>query len=135
MMKVECLGLYRRDVRNDDGKQLLSFATNCKLALINPLFSTRKGGMSHTHDGTSPNDRKRTDYILARQAHQPRVHYVKVVPQPPPPAKAGSDHNISYIKVPIGDHFCAQQTKYEYPRNAESSTGSILCPMKSFVDE
>ena len=60
-MKV-VLGAYRRDVRNDNGKRLLPFATNCKLALTNPIFSTHKGGISHTHYyGISPNDRNRID--------------------------------------------------------------------------
>ena len=93
------LGAYGRDVRNDNGRRLLSFATNCKLALTNTFFSTRKGGISHTHNGTSPNDRMRIDYILTRQVHRHRVQDAKVVPQPPAPAKAGSDHNILYIKT------------------------------------
>ena len=90
------LGEYGRDVHNDNGKRLLSFATNCKLALTNMFVSTRKGGISHTHNGTSPNDRAPIDYILIRQAHRPRVQYVKVVPRPPAAAKADSDHNILY---------------------------------------
>ena len=64
------LGAYGRDVRNDNGKRLLSFATNCKQALTNTFFSMRKGGISHTHNATSPNERMRIDYILT---HRPRV--------------------------------------------------------------
>ena len=48
------LGAYGRDVRNDNnGKQLLSFATNCKVTLTNTFFSTHKDWISHTPNGTS----------------------------------------------------------------------------------
>ena len=39
---------------------------------LNTFFSKRKGGISHAHNCTSPNDRKRIDYILSRQAHRPK---------------------------------------------------------------
>ena len=42
------LGAYGRDIRNDNGRQILPFATNCKLALTNTFFKSRKGGISHT---------------------------------------------------------------------------------------
>ena len=42
------LGAYGRDELNNNGKCLLDFATNSKLAVTNTLFSTRKGGISHT---------------------------------------------------------------------------------------
>ena len=99
-------GAYRRDVLNDNGKRLLlSFATNRKLALTKTFFSTRKGGISHSHNSTSPNDRERVDYILTRQAHRPRVQDVQVVLQPSAPANADSDHAILHIKVRPSDHF------------------------------
>ena len=83
------LGAYGRDELNNNGKRLLSLASDNKLALTNTFFSARKGGTSHTFNGiNSRNDRKRIDYILTRQAHRPRVYDVKVHPQPPSPAKA-----------------------------------------------
>jgi len=117
----ECrvLGAYGRDVRSDNGKRLLSFATSCKLALTNTFFSTRKGGISHTYNGTSLNDRKRIDYILTRQVHRPRVHNVTVVPQPPPPAKADSDHNIVYIKARLSGHFSSNRRLLKPPKRRE----------------
>lgn len=48
---------HARDVRNDNGKRLPPFTTNRELAFTNTFFSTRNGGISHTHNGTSPNDR------------------------------------------------------------------------------
>ena len=72
-------------------------ASDSKLALTN-TFSARKGGICHTFNGiNSRNDRKRIDYILTRQAQRPRVHDVKVYPQPP--AKTDADHNIVYTMV------------------------------------
>ena len=44
-------GAYGRDTLNDDGELLLSFADNHDLALVNTLFSTPKGGISHAFNG------------------------------------------------------------------------------------
>ena len=100
------LGAYGRDELNENGRHLLTFAANNNLALTNTFFNTRKGGVSHTHNGIGRlNDRKRIDYILTRQAHRPRIHNVVVDPQPPPPAKADSDHNIVYATVQLRRSF------------------------------
>ena len=92
------LGAYGRDELTNNGKRLLSLASDNKLALTNTFFSARKGGISHTFNCciNSRNDRKRIDYILTRQTHRPRVYDVKIHPQPPSPAKTSSDHNIVY---------------------------------------
>ena len=45
------LGAYGRDELNDNGKILLNFATDNKLAVTNTFFSTCKGGISHTYNG------------------------------------------------------------------------------------
>ena len=80
-MTVGCFVAYGRDELNNNGKRLLSLASDNKLALTNTFFSARKGGTSHTFNGiNSRNDRKRIDYILTRQAHRPRVYDVKVHP-------------------------------------------------------
>ena len=44
------LGAYGRDELNDNGKLLLNFATDNKLAVTNTFFSTCKGGISHTYN-------------------------------------------------------------------------------------
>ena len=91
------LGAYGRDELNDNGKRLLTFATDHKLTLTNTFFSTRKGGISHTSKGiNSRDDHERIDYILTRQAHRPRVYDFTVHPQPLSPAKADSDNSIVY---------------------------------------
>ena len=76
---------------------------NCKLALSNTFFSKRNnGGISHTHNGTSPNGRKQIDLEY-------QVQDIEIVPQPSGPAKAGSDHNVLYIKVRLSGHFAAKR--------------------------
>ena len=42
------LGAYGRDKLNENGKLLLGFAEDNKLALINTLFRTPKSGVPHT---------------------------------------------------------------------------------------
>ena len=99
------LGAYGRDELNNNGKRLLNFATDNKLAVTNTFFSTRKGGISHTYNGAigdRAGDFKRIDYILTRQTHRPRVYNVEVHPQPNRPIKADSDHNMVFAIVDLG---------------------------------
>ena len=99
------LGTYGRDELNDNGKLLLSFATDNKLAIMNTFFSTCKGGVSHTYNGVTgsrTSDFKRIDYVLTRQAHRRRVRNVVVHPQPALPAKADSYHNMVIATVDLG---------------------------------
>ena len=58
------------------------------------IHSARKGGIYHTFNNSSRHDQKRTDNILTRQAHRPRVYHVAVHPHHPPPAKVDPDHTI-----------------------------------------
>ena len=44
----KALGAYGRDVLNENGKLLLRFAEDNKLALLNTFFCTRKSGVSYT---------------------------------------------------------------------------------------
>ena len=100
------LAAYGRDELNSNGKHLLAFASDNKLAVTNTFFSARKGGISHTFNGISNrNDQKRTEYILTRQAHRSRAHDAEVHPQPRPPAKADSDHNMGCAMVRLSGRF------------------------------
>ena len=67
------LGAYGRDILNDNGELLLSFANNHDLAILNTFFSTSKGGVSHTFNGRG---KKRIDYILTRQCDRKLVRNV-----------------------------------------------------------
>ena len=69
------LGAYGRDILNDSGELLLSFANNHDLALVNTFFSTPKGGVSHTFNGRG---KKRIDCILTRQRDRKLVQNVAV---------------------------------------------------------
>ena len=126
------LGAYGPDELSNNGKRLLNFATDNKLAVTNTLFfSTRKGGISHTYHGVI-GDRagnfKRIDYILTRQAHRPRVHNVEVHPQPNRPIKADSDPNMVFITVDIGGRFA-------HNRRVKADTPTPAIQQKPAEDE
>ena len=74
---VYILGAYGRDILNDNGELLLSFANNHDLAIVNTFFSTPKGGVSHTFNGRG---KKRIDYIPTRQRDRKLVRNVTVHP-------------------------------------------------------
>ena len=113
------LGGYGRDELNNNGKRLLNFATDNKLAVTNTFFSTRKGGILHTYDGVigdRAGDFKRIDYIRTRQAYRPRVHNVEVHPQPNRPIKADSDHNMVFATVDLGGRFAHNRRVRQTPQ-------------------
>lgn len=73
------LGAYGSEELSRNGKRLLAFTSDNKLALTSTLFSTRNGVIYHTFNGISRrNGQKRIDYILTRQAYRSRVCDVKV---------------------------------------------------------
>ena len=112
------LGAYGRDELNNNGKRLLNFASDNKLAVTNTFF-TRKGGISQTYNGVigdRAGDFKRIDYNLTRQAHRPKVHSVQVHPQPNRPIKAGSDHNMVFATVDFGGRFAHNRRVRQTPQ-------------------
>ena len=113
------LGAYGRDELNNNGKRLLNFATDNKLAVTNTFFSTRKDGILHTYNGVigdRAGDFKRIDCILTRQAHRARVHNVEVHPQPNRPIKADSDHNMVFATVDLGGRFAHNRRVRQTPQ-------------------
>ena len=113
------LGAYGRDELNNNGKRLLNFATDNKLAVTNTFFSTRKGSISHTYNGIigdCAGDFKRIDYILTRRAHRPRVHNVEVHPQLNRPIKADSGHNMVFATVDLGGRFAHNRRVRQTPQ-------------------
>ena len=113
------LGAYGRDELNNNGKRLLNFATDNKLAVTNTFFSTREGGISHTYNGVTggrAGDFKRIDYILTRQAQRPRVNNVEVHPQRNRPIKADSDHNMVFATVDLGGRFAHNRRVRQTPQ-------------------
>ena len=60
----KALGAYGRDVLNEDGKLLLRFAEDNKLALLNTFFCTPKGGASYKFQSANRGKvRARLDYV------------------------------------------------------------------------
>ena len=75
------LGAYGRDMLNENGKLLLDFAEDNKLALLNTFCCTPKSGVSYTFQ--SANSRKRQASlccILTKQADRQLIRYVKCPP-------------------------------------------------------
>ena len=95
------LGTYGRDVFNDNGKLLLGFAEDNKLALLNTFFCTSKSGVSsYTFQSTNHSKgQARLDYILTKKADRRFVCCVNV--RRPPLEAPESDHNLVYAKVRI----------------------------------
>ena len=129
----QIIGTYGRDELNDNGKLLLSFATDNKLAIMNTFFSTRKGGVSHTYNGVTgsrTSDFKRIDYVLTtRQAHRRRVRNVVVHPQPALPAKADSDHNMVIATVDLGDRITHNRAIWAKPKERQFSRQELQVEM------
>ena len=92
------LGAYGRDKLNENGKLLLGFAEDNKLALLNIFFCTLKSGVSYTFQSANRSKgQARLDYILTKQADH---RFIRCVYARRPPLEAPeSDHNLVYTKV------------------------------------
>ena len=94
------LGAYGRDKLNENGKLLLGFAGDNKLALLNTLFCTPKSGVSYTFQSANRSKGQASlDYILTKQADRRLIRCVNV--RRPPLEAPESDHNLVYAKVRI----------------------------------
>ena len=98
------LSAYGQDTLNDNGEILLSFANNHNLAIANTLFSTPKGGVSHTFNERG---KTRIDCILTRQRDRKLVRDVTVHPQPS--FLPISDHNLVSAPVKLLGHFARKR--------------------------
>ena len=73
------LGAYGRDILNENGKLLLGFAEDNKLALLNTFFCTHKSGVSYTFQSANRSKgQTRLDYILTKQSDRRLIHCVNV---------------------------------------------------------
>ena len=94
------LGAYGQDKLNENGKLLLGFAEDNKLALLNTLFCTTKYGVSYTFQSANRSKgQARLDCILAKQADRRLIRCVNV--RRPLLEEPESDHNLVYVKVRI----------------------------------
>ena len=67
------MGEFRRNELNDNGRRLLAFATDNRLAVLNTFFDKRRDGIWHTYNGLTGDDCKCLDYILTHQSHRGHV--------------------------------------------------------------
>ena len=96
------LGAHGRDKLNENGKLLLGFAEDNKLALLNTFFCTPKSGVSYTFQSAF-------DYIWTKQADR---RLIRCVNNRRPPLEAPeSDHNFVYAKVRIPRRSAPNQRK------------------------
>ena len=94
------LGAYGRDKLNENGKLLLGFAEDNKLALLNTFFCTPKSVVSSTFQSANRSKgQARLDYILTTQADRRLIRCVNV--RRPPLEAPESDHNLVYANVRI----------------------------------
>ena len=97
---IRVLGAYGRDKLNENGKLLLGFAEDNKLALLNAFFCTPRSGESYTFQSANRSKgQARLDYILTKQADRRLTRCVNV--RRPPLEAPESDHNLVYAKLRI----------------------------------
>ena len=112
------LGAYGRDVLNENGKLLLRFAENNKLALLNTFFCTPKSGVSYTFQSANRGKgQARLDYILTKKADRRLVRCVKV--RSPRLQSAESDHNLVYATVHIPRRSAPNRRRKDHQSDSE----------------
>ena len=85
---------------NENGKQLLEFADDIKLALLNTFVCTPKSGVSYTFQSANYSKGQASlDCILTKLAGSRRVRCINV--RRPPLEVPESDHNLVHVKVRI----------------------------------
>ena len=104
------LGAYGRDKLNENGKLLLGFAEDNKLAFLSTLFCTSKSGVSYTSlSANRRNGQPRFDYILTKQADRRLIRCVEF--RRPPLKAPESDYNLMYTKVRIPRRYAPNRRK------------------------
>ena len=94
------MGADSRDMLHENGKPLLSFAEDNKIALLNTLFCTPRSGVSYTFQSADRSKgHARLDYILTKQADSRLIRCINL--RRPPLEAPESDHNLVYAKVRI----------------------------------
>ena len=113
------LGAYGQDKLNENGKLLLGFAEDNKLAFLNTLFCTPKSGVSYTFQSANRSKgQARLDYILTKQADRRLIRCVNV--HRPPLEAPESDHNLVYAKVRIPRRSAPNRRKWDRTKKLRS---------------
>ena len=109
------LGAYGRGVLNKNGKLLLGFAEDNKLALLNIFFCTPKSGVLYTFQSANHSKgQARLEYKLTKQADRRLVRCVNV--RRPPLEAPESVHNLVYAKTRIPHRSAPNRRKRDSTR-------------------
>ena len=93
------LGAYGRDKLNENGKLLLGFAKDNKLALLNTLFCTPKSGVFYTFQSANRSrEQAPLDYNLTKQADRRLIRCVDVRR---PPLEAPDGVSVELFKITL----------------------------------
>ena len=104
------LGAYGRYKLNENGKLLLGFAEDNRLALLNTFFCTPKSGVSYTFQSANRiKGYARLNHIRIKQADRRLIRCVKV--RRPPLEAPESDHSLVYANVHILRRFAPNRRK------------------------
>ena len=117
------LGAYGRDVLNKNGKVLLSFAEDNKLALLNTFFCTPKSGVPYTFQSASRSKRQaRLDYILTKQIDRRLIRCVNV--RRPPLEAPEPVRDLVYAKIRIPHRSAQNRRKRDSTRKLRRRSAS-----------
>lgn len=105
-------GAFGKEFWNDNGKRILAFAREKRLALLNIFFRTPKRGVSYTFQSPDASKaRYRLDYVIIRQKdcrltrnipiHKPTVLHPK------------SGHNLVFSKTCLLGRFATNHPKLD----------------------
>ena len=116
------LGAYGRDVLIENGKLLLGFAEENKLALLDIFLCTSKSGVSCTFQYANHSKRQaRLDYILTKQADRRLIRFINVCW--PPVEAPESDHNLVYTKICIPRRSAPKRRKRDITKETPKTSG------------
>ena len=117
------LGACDRKVLKENGKRLLDFTEDNKLALLNTLFCTHDSGVSYTFQTANRSKGKaRLDYVLTKQAGRRMVVCVNV--RRSPIEAPYSDPNLVYAKVCIPRRSVPNRRRNESRKNVRARLSS-----------
>ena len=118
---IKVLGAYGRDKLNENGKRMLGFAEDNKLALPNTFFcTTPKSGVSYTFQSVNRSKgQARLDYILTKQADRRLIRCVNVRAPPPRGTRIGSQSRVRESPHPTQDRTKPEE-EGQNQRNSEA---------------
>ena len=122
-------GAYGRDKPNENGKLLLGFAEDNKLALLNTFFCTPKSGVPYTFQSANRSKgQAHLYYILTKQADRRLIRCVNV--RRPPLEAPEWDHNLVYANLRIPRKSAPNRRK----RASTKETSKLTDPRQLMTD-